>query len=167
MIQTSDFCTVKDVPIFVINFRQKRFKLAIIKSMKSNEVHNRHHNFHNMFILQRLPHGDCWWMRQWRSVKSGFSLPITHLILPIKPVFFPSIRAWSHVCFHPPLFGPGQLKFLHVFTNSKINPFVVTRELLRLASSSASSKYYVMTLLTINNWAASLVSLLLTRKGKR
>jgi hypothetical protein len=64
-------------------------KLAIIKSMSSNEVRSRHHNFHYTRIRKDFPQSDCRWMMKLRSTWNlGFCLYISRLILPIKPVFF-------------------------------------------------------------------------------
>jgi len=39
-------------PRISVGFRQKRFKLAMIKSVRWNEVHIRHHNLQNVSKLQ-------------------------------------------------------------------------------------------------------------------
>jgi hypothetical protein len=83
---------VQEVSVFSIKFQQRRFKMALIKSMRWNEIKKWHHSFHNIFRLWKFSHSECIWMVQWSSMQnSGFCLSSLRLILPIKPVYFPLI----------------------------------------------------------------------------
>jgi len=89
--QPSDFCMAQDVPIIGINLGQKRVKLAMIKSMRPKEVHNRQHNFHNMFKLQSSDDAVKFHVKFW-ILFVHFS-PVS-----INEACIPSNRTWRPVC---------------------------------------------------------------------
>jgi hypothetical protein len=71
----------------------------MIKSMGSNEVHNWHHNFHNMFKLQSSPQ----WLLVDYAVKFHIKFGILFaLLLPnsTHQTYFLSQHKWSPACFH-------------------------------------------------------------------
>jgi hypothetical protein len=97
------------------------------------------------------------------NVKFGFCLSIFHLILPIKPVFFPVILGGLSVATPLSCFVHGSSSFYlvwHTFKN-KSSPAVVLCEILGLANSSTTFKDSVTPLMTVNNWTVSHVSFLL------
>jgi len=135
---------VQDVPTFNINFRQKRLKLAIIKSMRSNKIHNRHRNFHNMDKVQSFPQSDCWRMTQWRYKQNlEFYLSISRLFLPIKRVYLPVILGAPSV-FIPSISWARARAHTHTHTHTHTNVpaifDIVPCRRLRLATSSTTSK---------------------------
>lgn len=78
-------------PLFSISFRQRRLKLAMIKQLRSNEVHSWHH-FHDIVIRHVLPKSECWQMMQCCFLKArvffAHLLPnSTHLIAFFAAIF--------------------------------------------------------------------------------
>jgi hypothetical protein len=145
--QTSVWYKTSD-PIFSFNFLHKLLELTTIKSMRSNEVHIRHHNFIICSDFKMFPRSGC------RCHDAMKFLPIKFLLFSL------SNHAWNPVCCHPPppiLIHDNSSSFMVSYTlKNKSSPVVVP------CYSSTTSEDSVMPRMAINNWVVSLVSLLLS-----
>lgn len=142
---------------------KNRWKMVMIKSIRSNKAHNWHHNFtqrseSRSFSTKWLSEGDE--MKRRSTFDMGFCLYTCCLILPIKPVFIPDIFG------APSVVTPILSKAAQVHTHAQTSPVAVPCRLSWLARSSNTSKAAIISLMKINNWAVSCESLLSSSTGQ-
>jgi len=128
--------------------------------MTWNDIHNRQHCIHNVFKFQSFLSIEWFFMHDILKFDEKFGI----LFVQFSPnsvhrTCFLSNNTWSYICWHTVL--SRAVKFLHGFTHTQKQIFliVVSRKLLRLASSTAS-KDSLMLGITINNCVVSLGLLL-------
>jgi len=145
MTQASDFSGYKTSQIFGINFLQEILKLAMIKTMRLNEVHS-WHNFHNMFKIQSFA---TVWLLVEDAAKSHvkfWNFFCTFLIW-----FYPSNLFPFQTYLEPLLLlsfsvlsRAAQVPLWLPYDQNKISPVVLPCKLVRLVSFSTTSEYSVM-----------------------
>jgi hypothetical protein len=78
---------VQGALIFSNDFQRSRLNMAMIKSMRLNEVRNGNHKFHSMYTLRSSSTKWLWVTSAVKfRMKFGIILPISRAILAIEPV---------------------------------------------------------------------------------